>query len=122
MDGDKPAGIAFNPISNKVYVSNIGSETVSVLDVSDINNFRILKNITVNPMGPHPYTMKRILSWKSLQFRLSVINRPCFDLTDNSAHLEKISSSNTISVIDGETDSVAVRITFECAPLQKQEI
>jgi YVTN family beta-propeller protein len=61
VDGDKPAGIAFNPISNKVYVSNIGSETVSVLDVSDINNSRILKNITVNP-STHPYTMKRILS------------------------------------------------------------
>jgi YVTN family beta-propeller protein len=111
VDGDKPAGIAFNPISNKVYVSNIGSETVS-----DINNSRILKNITVNPSTSSIYDEKNSLLEipANLDFPL-ITSFVTFDPTDNLAYLTN-TASNTISVIDGETDSVAVRITFDAAP------
>jgi YVTN family beta-propeller protein len=122
VDGDKPAGIAFNPISNKVYVSNIGSETVSVLDVSDINNSRILKNITVNPSTTSIYDEKNSLLEipANLDFPL-ITSFVTFDPTDNLAYLTN-TASNTISVIDGETDSVAVRITFDAAPPEAGDI
>jgi YVTN family beta-propeller protein len=122
VDGDKPAGIAFNPISNKVYVSNIGSETVSVLDVSDINSSRILKNITVNPSTTSIYDEKNSLLEipANLDFPL-ITSFVTFDPTDNLAYLTN-TASNTISVIDGETDSVAVRITFDATPPEAGDI
>ena len=38
-----------------------------------------------------------------------------FDPTDNLAYITN-TASNTISVIDGDTDSVAVRMTFDSTP------
>ncbi|MGH9924757.1 MAG: beta-propeller fold lactonase family protein, partial [Nitrososphaeraceae archaeon] len=122
VDGDKPAGIAFNPISNKVYASNIGSETVSVLNVSDIGNTKLLKNITVNPSTTPIYDEKSSLLDipANLDFPL-ITSFVTFDPTDNLAYLTN-TASNTISVIDGETDSVAVRITFDATPPEAGDI
>jgi YVTN family beta-propeller protein len=117
IDGDKPAGITFNPISNKVYVSNIGSDTVSVLNVSDIDSTRALKNITVNPSTTTSiYTGKNSLLEipASLDFPL-ITSFIAFDPTDNLAYLTN-AASNTISVINGQTDSVAIQLTFEATP------
>src|SRR5215210_90844 len=36
--GDSPVGIAINSISNKLYVSNIASNTVAVIDTNNINS------------------------------------------------------------------------------------
>ena len=114
--GDKPAGTAFNPISNKVYVSNIGSETVLVLDVSGKDNTRIIKNITVNPSTTPVYDEKNSLTEfpANLDFPL-IASFMAFDPTDNLAYITN-TASNTISVIDGDTDSVAVRMTFDSTP------
>jgi YVTN family beta-propeller protein len=122
VDGDKPIGVSFNPISNKVLVSNIGSETVSVLNISDIDNAKVLKNINVNPSTTPIYDEKNTLLDipANLEFPL-ITSFVTFDSTDNLAYLTN-TASNTISVIDGETDSVAVRITFEANPPEAGEI
>jgi YVTN family beta-propeller protein len=117
IDGDKPAGITFNPISNKVYVSNIGSDTVSVLNASDIDSTRVLKNITVNPSTTTSiYTGKNSLLEipANLDFPL-ITSFIAFDPTDNLAYLTN-AASNTISVINGQTDSVAIQLTFDATP------
>jgi YVTN family beta-propeller protein len=116
VGGDKPAGITFNPISNKVYVSNIGSETVSVLNVSDIDRTRIIKNITVNPSTIPVYEEENSLAGipANLDFPL-IASFIAFDPANNLAYLTN-TASNTISVIDGQTDSVSVRITFDATP------
>ena len=80
--GDSPVGIAINPISSSLYVSNIASNTVSVIDtkalnIDDINNNKtktktdttllpttaikknkniILKEIRVNPTLKESYS------------------------------------------------------------------
>jgi YVTN family beta-propeller protein len=116
LDGTKPVGVALNPITDRLYVSNIGSDTASVVDVSNVGNYSVLKNIRVNP------------STKSLYNEAgSLINLPVnvdfplvasfitFDPTDNLAYLTN-TASNTISVIDGETDSLAISIMFDASP------
>ncbi|MGE5661073.1 MAG: InlB B-repeat-containing protein [Ignavibacteriales bacterium] len=120
--GDKPAGITFNPISKKAYVSNIGSETVSVLDVSDINNTKVLNNIMVNPSNTPVFDENNSLmeTPANLEFPL-IASFIAFDPTDNLAYLTN-TASNTISVIDGETDSVAVRMTFDATPPEAGDI
>ena len=122
IDGDKPAGITFNPISNKVYVSNIGSDTVSVLNVSDIDSTRALKNITVNPSTTSIYTGKNSLLEipANLDFPL-ITSFIAFDPTDNLAYLTN-AASNTISVINGQTDSVAIQLTFDATPPEAGDI
>ncbi|MPZ05429.1 MAG: beta-propeller fold lactonase family protein [Nitrososphaeraceae archaeon] len=120
--GDKPVGISLNSISNKLYVSNIGSETVTVLDVSESGNYKVLKNITVNPSTRSVYGEKT--SVREMQANLDfplIASFVAFDPTDNLAYLTN-TASNTISVIDGETDSVAVRITFDAIPPEAGDI
>jgi YVTN family beta-propeller protein len=122
VDGDKPVGIAFNPVSNKVYVSNIGSDTVSVLDVSNDSSYRVLKNITVNPSTTPIYDKRNSLIDvpANLDFPL-ITSFMIFDPTDNLAYLTN-TASNTISVIDGTTDSLAVRIAFDVTPSNAGDI
>lgn len=120
--GDKPVGIAFNPISNKLYVSNIGSETVTILDVSESDSFKALKNITVNP-STRPLSDEKSSVFdvqSNLEFPL-VASFLALDTTDNLVYLTN-TASNTISVIDGETDSLAIKITFEVTPSNAGDI
>ena len=114
--GDKPAGITFNTISNKAYVSNIGSETVSVFDAADVDSPKLLKNITVNPSSTPIYNEKNSLTKvpANLEFPL-ITSFVAFDPTDNMTYLTN-TASNTISVINGQTDSGAVKITFDATP------
>ncbi|MGN6821194.1 MAG: hypothetical protein ACTHJ7_00185, partial [Candidatus Nitrosocosmicus sp.] len=44
--GESPVGVKINTISKKVYVSNIQSNTVAVLNET---NFNIVKKVIVNP-------------------------------------------------------------------------
>jgi YVTN family beta-propeller protein len=120
--GEKPAGIAFNPISKKAYVSNIGSETVSVLDVSDIASIKVLKNLTVNPSNTPVFNENTSVmgNYANLEFPL-IASFIAFDPIHNLAYLTN-TASNTISVLDGETDSVAVRMTFEATPSEAGDI
>jgi YVTN family beta-propeller protein len=143
--GDSPVGIAINPISKKLYVSNIASNTVCVIDTKSINidddihdktktdktltpttasfkNDIILKEISVNP------TMKKSYSGED-----SLVNLPSYvgfpllashitiDPYENRVYITN-TGSNTISLINGYTDEVAVRLTFNINPTNTGEI
>ena len=78
--GNSPVGIAVNPSSNWIYVANINSGTVSVMD--GITN-KVTDTITV---GKAPY---------------GVAVNP----VTNKVYVTNI-QSNSISVIDGKTNKV----------------
>src|ERR671910_903169 len=132
--GDSPVGIAINSISNKLYVSNIESNTVAVIDTNNINsddinnktraknNTALLKEIKVNP------TLKTSYSGED-----SFINIPAdvgfpllasqvtIDSFENSVYITN-TGSNTITIIDGKSDEVAIRLTFNINPPNTGEI
>jgi YVTN family beta-propeller protein len=147
--GDSPVGIAINPITSKLYVSNIASNTVSVIDTKAINtdydihdktktdktltpttttttaslkNDIILKEISVNP------TMKKSYSGED-----SLVNLPSYvgfpllashitiDPYENRVYITN-TGSNTISLINGYTDEVSIRLTFNINPTNAGEI
>ena len=89
--GNSPSDIALNPVTNKLYVANSGSNTVSVIDVS---THKVKSNITV---GVRP-------------------NVAVFNLATNRLYVAN-SGSNTVSVIDGSTDTVKGNITVGIGPL-----
>src|ERR671911_430896 len=132
--GDSPVGIAINSISNKLYVSNIESNTVAVIDTNNINsddinnktraknNTALLKEIKVNP------TLKTSYSGED-----SFINIPAdvgFPLLASQVTIDSIENivyitntgSNTITIINGKSDEVAIRLTFNINPPNTGEI
>jgi YVTN family beta-propeller protein len=132
--GDSPVGIAINSISNKFYVSNIASNTVAVIDTTNINsddinnktgvkkNTALLKEIEVNP------TLKTSYSGED-----SFINIPAdvgFPLLASQVTIDSFENriyvtntgSNTITIINGKSDEVAVRLTFNINPPNTGEI
>jgi YVTN family beta-propeller protein len=132
--GDSPVGIAINSISNKLYVSNIASNTVAVIDTNNIysddinnktkakNNTAILKEIKVNP------TLKTSYSGED-----SFVNIPAdvgfpllasqltIDSFENRVYITN-TGSNTITIINGKSNEVAVRLTFNINPPNTGEI
>jgi YVTN family beta-propeller protein len=149
--GDSPVGMAINPITNKLYISNIGSNTVSVIDTKAINSRYvsdktrtddempipiattttaevkndegiILKEIRVNP------TVKKTYSGED-----SLVNMPTnvgFPLFashitinpyENKGYITN-TGSNTISIINGNSDEVSIRMTFSVNPPNTGEI
>ena len=148
--GDSPVGMAINPITNKLYISNIGSNTVSVIDTKAMNSRYvsdktktdneipipiatttaevkndediILKEISVNP------TVKKTYSGEN-----SLVNMPTdvgFPLfashTTINPYENKIyitnTGSNTISIINGSSDEVSIRMTFSVNPPNTGEV
>ena len=87
--GANPWAISINPATNKIYVTNSGNDTVSVID----GNTNTVKFLTVgqNPTGivVNPFT--------------------------NLAYVSKF-SSNSISVINGTTDTVIANIAVGKLP------
>jgi YVTN family beta-propeller protein len=147
--GDSPVGMAINPITNKLYISNIGSNTVSVIDTKAINSRYvsektrtdempipiatttaevkndegiILKEISVNP------TVKKTYSGEN-----SLVNMPTdvgFPLFashitinpyENKIYITN-TGSNTISIINGSSDEVSIRMTFSVNPPNTGEV
>src|ERR671918_884204 len=132
--GDSPVGMAVNSISNKLYVSNIASNTVAVIDTNNINSNDInnktraknstalLKEIRVNP------TLKTSYSGED-----SFVNIPAdvgfpllasqvtIDSFENKVYITN-TGSNTISIIDGKSNEVDVRLTFNINPPNTGEI
>ena len=132
--GDSPVGMAVNSISNKLYVSNIASNTVAVIDTNNINsndtnnktraknNTALLKEIKVNP------TLKTSYSGED-----SFINIPAdvgFPLLASQVTIDSLENrvyitntgSNTITIVDGKSNEVAVRLTFNINPPNTGEI
>jgi YVTN family beta-propeller protein len=132
--GDSPVGMAVNSISNKLYVSNIASNTVAVIDTNNINsedinnktraknNTALLKEIRVNP------TLKTSYSGED-----SFVNIPAdvgfpllasqvtIDSFENKVYITN-TGSNTITIIDGKSNEVDVRLTFKINPPNTGEI
>jgi YVTN family beta-propeller protein len=148
--GDSPVGMAINPVTNKLYISNIGSNTVSVIDTKAINsrnisdktktdeipmrtaataattaevkNDIIIKEIKVNP------TVKKTYSGDDLSVNMPpVVGFPLLashitvNPYDNKTYLTN-TGSNTISVINGNSDEVSIRMTFSVNPPNTGEI
>jgi YVTN family beta-propeller protein len=127
--GDSPVGMAVNSISNKLYISNIASNTVAVIDTNNVssetgakNNTTILKEIKVNP------TLKTSYSGED-----SFVNIPAdvgFPLLASQVTIDSFedrvyitnTGSNTITIIDGKSNEVAVRLTFNINPPNTGEI
>lgn len=89
--GSFPIGIDINPITNKLYVANQFSNTISVID---IDNSKVEKNIDV---GNSPYDVKV----NPFSNRIYTSNR----------------DSDTISVIDGFTNRELTEIEVGDSPL-----
>ena len=75
-----PHGVAANPVTNRIYVANIGSNTVSVID-SATNGVIATVPVGVNPFG---------VAVNSATNRIYVVN----------------AGANTVSVINGATNTV----------------
>src|ERR687895_1231899 len=145
--GDSPVGIAINPISSNLYVSNIASNTVSVIDtkalnIDDINNKTktktdttllpttaikknkniILKEIRVNPTLKESYSGEDSLVNlpSNVGFPL-VASHITINPYENRAYITN-TGSNTISIINGDSNEVAVRLTFNVDPPHTGEI
>lgn len=90
--GSYPVGITINPFTNKIYVANQYSNTVSVFDAK---TDKLIKTI---PTGIFPYSVDT----NQFNNRIYVTNR----------------GSDDITVIDGSTDSVIDNITVGKSPVQ----
>jgi YVTN family beta-propeller protein len=132
--GDSPVGLAINSISNKLYVSNIASNTVAVIDTNDIssndinnktrvkNNTAILKEIKVNPTLKTSYSGEDsfVNIPSDVGFPL-LASQVTIDSFENRVYITN-TGSNTISIIDGKSNEVAVRLTFNINPPNTGEI
>lgn len=90
--GASPAGIAVNPATNKVYVLNSGSSGTAGLAVIDANTG---STVSVNT-GSFP----QAVAINSVTNTIYVANR----------------NSNSVTVVDGATDSVVTTITVGTGP------
>ena len=90
--GSYPVGITINPFTNKIYVANQYSNTVSVFDA------KTDKLISTIQTGIFPYSIDA----NQFNNRIYVTNR----------------GSNDVTVIDGSTDSVIDNITVGKSPVQ----
>lgn len=90
--GSYPVGITLNPFTNKIYVANQYSNTVSVFDAK---TDKLIKTI---PTGIFPYS----IDTNQFNNRIYVTNR----------------GSDDVTVIDGSTDSVIDNITVGKSPVQ----
>jgi YVTN family beta-propeller protein len=111
--GKSPVGIALNPITNKLYVTNIQSSTVSVIDGI---THRIISTISVNPSLAGSYKIRDpVLSMHiTAKFPLIASLIAVDDIT-NMIYVTN-TGSNTVSIIDGSTDSVVVKVGFNVNP------
>src|SRR6266571_1819043 len=87
--GKGASGVAYNPYSNKVYVSNYLSSSVSILDGS---TNALVANVTV---GAYPTGI-------------------AYD-SHNNVYVNSV-QSGIVSIIDGSTNAVAVNVTVNPSP------
>jgi YVTN family beta-propeller protein len=153
--GDSPVGIANNPITGKLYVSNIVSNTVSVIDTKALNSRYvsdktkktdemptpiattttttttaevkndkgiILKEISVNPTLKTSYNSEdSLVSLPSNVGFPLIASQVTIDPYENIIYMTN-TASNTISIINGNSDQVAIRLTFNVNPPNTGEV
>jgi YVTN family beta-propeller protein len=117
--GKNPVGIAVNPITSKVYVTNIQSNTVSVIDDT---THKVTSTITVNPSLGGSYRIHDpILSMPiAAKFPLIASLVGVDDIT-NMIYVTN-TGSDTVSIIDGNIDSVVVKVGFNVNPPNSGDI
>jgi YVTN family beta-propeller protein len=117
--GKGPVGIAVNPITNKVYVTNIQSSSVSV--INGITH-KIASTIAVNPSLAGSYKIRDpVLSMHiTAKFPLLASLLAVDDIT-NMIYVTN-TGSNTVSIINGNTDSLVVKVGFNINPLNSGNI
>jgi len=111
--GKRPVGIAINPITSKVYVTNIKSSTVSVINGK---THKIASTIAVNPSLAGSYRIRDpVLSMPiTTKFPLIASLVGVDDIT-NMVYVTN-TGSDTVSIIDGNTDSLVVKVGFSVNP------
>jgi len=117
--GKNPVGIAVNPTTNKAYVTNIESNTVSVIDaITD----KVIGTITVNPSLGGSYKIHDpILSMPiTAKFPLIASLVAVNDLS-NMIYVTN-TGSDTLSIIDGNIDSIVVKVSFNINPPNSGDI
>jgi len=117
--GKNPVGIAVNPTTNKAYVTNIESNTVSVIDaITD----KVIGTITVNPSLGGSYKIHDpILSMPiTAKFPLIASLVAVNDLS-NMIYVTN-TGSDTVSIIDGNIDSIVVKVSFNINPPNSGDI
>lgn len=149
--GDSPVGIAINPITGKLYVSNIASNTVSVINSRAVNliddndkdasipnasstlpSMASLKKDSYEGLAPKEISVNPTLK-KSYNGKDSLVSIPSnvgfpllashitIDPFENKIYVTN-TASNTISIINGDSDQVAIRLTFKVSPPNTGEV
>jgi YVTN family beta-propeller protein len=117
--GKSPVGVAVNPITSKIYVTNILSSTVSVIGGK---THKIASTIAVNPILAGSYKIRDpVLSMQiTTKFPL-IASLVAVDDVTNMIYVTN-TGSNTVSIIDGNTDSVVIKVGFNVNPLNSGDI
>ena len=111
--GKSPVGISTNPVTNKVYVTNIQSSTVSVID-GKAN--KVISTITVNPSLRRPQASgDPVLNMPILAKFPLIASLVAVNSVSNMIYVTN-TGSDIVSIIDGNKDSVIVRVTFNVNP------
>ena len=120
-------GISVNPISNRIYVTNVGDNTVSVIDGSKDqilcnNNNNNNNSISVNPFLKPPFNDydPSAKIHVNVQFPL-VASFAAVNPATNMVYATN-TASNVVSVIDGNKDAVLVKLNFNINPSNAGEI
>ncbi|HEY7079455.1 MAG TPA: beta-propeller fold lactonase family protein [Nitrososphaeraceae archaeon] len=124
--GTNPVGISVNPISNRIYVTNVGDNTVSVIDGSkdqmlgNTSNSRAI--ISVNPFLKPPFSDYDPSAKIPINVKFPLIaSFAAVNTASNKAYVTN-TASNAISVIDGNKDTVLVKLNFNINPPNAGEI
>jgi YVTN family beta-propeller protein len=111
--GKRPVGVSTNPVTSKVYVTNIQSSTVSVID--GITN-KVKSTIIVNPTLRRPQENgDPVLNMPILASFPLIASLVAVNSVSNLIYVTN-TGSDIVSIIDGNKDSVIVRVTFNVNP------
>jgi YVTN family beta-propeller protein len=111
--GKRPVGVSTNPVTSKVYVTNIQSSTVSVID--GITN-KVKNTIIVNPTLRRPQENgDPVLNMPILASFPLIASLVAVNSVSNLIYVTN-TGSDIVSIIDGNKDSVIVRVTFNVNP------
>lgn len=111
--GKSPVGISMNPVSNKIYVSNIGDNTISIIDAR--RNIKLDEiSLNHNPQNISKNADPILNLPVKVQFPL-IASHVSVNIEKNLIYITN-TASNAVSILDGKTDSVVVRINFKVNP------
>jgi YVTN family beta-propeller protein len=111
--GKRPVGVSTNPVTSKVYVTNIQSSTVSVIDGT---TNKVKSTIIVNPTLRRPQENgDPVLNMPILASFPLIASLVAVNSVSNLIYVTN-TGSDIVSIIDGNKDSVIVRVTFNVNP------